>query len=97
MKIRHYSRRYLSEIRKRLMLIIEISHKNRQDSNDASSYELQAESRPHAKKFNLELAKDIRKKIAEQEKEIQKHKDWIEKKAPGFFKRISFVQQHVVT
>lgn len=97
MKIRHYSRRHLPETKRRLQEIIKQSHKNLQDSNYASSYELLAESVPHARDFNLEFAKDVRNRVAKAKEKIQEHKDWIEKKSPGFFRRMAFVQKYVVT
>ena len=86
-----------AEIKRRLQEIIQKSHRNRLDSNSAGSSELQADDFPHARELHLNIAREIRERISKREKEIEEHKVWIEQHSPGFFRRVSFVQKHIVT
>lgn len=96
MKIKHYSKRYLPEIRKRLKLILELSYKKLRYNHDVASCKSIAEIAPHSAEFNLKHAQELEETIKTIKKEIQSHKDWIEKKSPGFWKRVSFVEPHII-
>ncbi|MEN9921062.1 MAG: hypothetical protein RLZZ517_40 [Candidatus Parcubacteria bacterium] len=97
MKIKHYPRRHLANIRNALKEIIDMSHKNRIDATSAASCELMAEDIPSARQLQLEVAQGLRERIAERNARIEALKKWVEKRSPRFFEKVTFVQGYITT